>query len=231
MHISNDYNNFQIHVFWSKPITTLIDKITHYHGKSYSTQHDLFLDFLNDKLFKGEGKFNKEFRRKGKRYFDLKVPSKNRDIGFEIVELKIHSSQLKYLRRELKNRDDIFSHSDYLYFCYLLQRASKTEGKIIKEKMCIYYLVLIILSRNILTIPINKLVGEIRVGTEDITQKVAKKSEIEEEEELLGVENIIKVVDLERKLKEKDKTIREKDKTIREKDKEIQKLKDQLKNK
>ena len=88
------------------------------------------------------------------------------------------------------------------------------------------------------------------MGTENFTKKLTKKSGIEEEkEELLGVENMIKVVDLERKvrgleedieekvkkLEEKKKLyeeiVKKKDKNLEEKDKVIERLKAQLKNK
>ncbi len=70
------------------------------------------------------------------------------------------------------------------------------------------------------------------MGTKHFTEKVADKSGLDEEkEELLGVDNIIKVVDLEKKLSEKDQIIDEKDKIIEEKDKEIERLKAQMKNK
>jgi hypothetical protein len=63
------------------------------------------------------------------------------------------------------------------------------------------------------------------MGTEDFTKKLAKESNLDEkEEELLGVENIIKVVDLERKLKtvkkEKKALEREKQKYINQLQKE-----------
>lgn len=80
------------------------------------------------------------------------------------------------------------------------------------------------------------MVAEIKMGTKDFTKILEKKSGIDEEkEELLGVENMIKVVDLERKYnilkEEKDKQIKEKDKQLKEKDKEIDRLKTQLKSK
>jgi hypothetical protein len=249
MHFSKDYDNFLIHTFWSKPITDLINKTKEKSGKDFTSSHDLLLEFVNKALFDGEGEFNKEFRRKGRHYFDLKVPTHNSHDEFEIIEFKYHSSQLKYLRYELKRREEIFSHNDYLYFSYLLRRVSKKEDKIINESVCIYYLVVIILSKNICEIPIDKLIEDIKMGTEDITKDVAKKSDIdEEEEELLGVENIIKVVDLERKLEDqkkrykrelkvKEKELKQREEELKEekklrkaKEKEIEWLKDRLDN-
>ena len=76
------------------------------------------------------------------------------------------------------------------------------------------------------------------MGTEDFSKKLAKESGIEEgKEELLGVENMINVIDLEREVRglkedieEKDKKLNEKDKKLIEKDKEIERLKARLKS-
>ncbi|MHA1491480.1 MAG: hypothetical protein ACTSRI_17735 [Promethearchaeota archaeon] len=253
MDLHTDYDNFQIHAFWSKEIMALIDEITTQPGKSYSTQHDIILRFVNDTLFQGRGEFNREFRKKGKTYPDLKIPVKETNKGFEVVELRVHTSQLKYLRGELRIREKTFSTSDRLYFTYLLQVGLKEEGKVLLDRACIYYLVIIKLLKKTRTIPINELAEEIRMGTKEFTEKLAEKSGIDgEKEELLGVENIIKVIDLERKLNvkiaeldqkdkeieqkgkqldQKDKEIEQKDKEIEQKDKEIERLKAQLKDK
>jgi len=236
MDLNNDFDNFQIHAFWSKEITVLIGKITSHPGKSYATQHDMVLHFINDTLFEGKGEFNKEFRVKGKTYPDLKVPIKDPEKGFEIVELKVRTSQLKYLRAELNKREKVFSTSDHLYFSYLLRIGSKEEGKIIKDRACIYYLVIIKISKQTQTIPINELVDAIRMGTDNITKELAEKSGLDEEkEELLGVENMIKVVDLERKVSILEAELGEKIHMLKaeldEKDKEIERLKSQLKEK
>ncbi len=257
MQLYTDYDTYQIHAFWSREITDLIEKMTGGLGKSYAGQHDLVLGFINDTLFGGKGEFNKEFRVKGKKYPDLKISVKEAEREFEIVELKVHTSQIKYLRAELNQRDKIFSTSDHLYFSYLLQVRSKQEDKPILERTCIYYLVIIKIPKKPELIPINELIGEIRMGTKDFTEKLKEKSGIDEEkEELLGVDNIIKAVDLERKLsekeyllkeerkrhkeeikekekqlKKKDKVIEVKDKQLDQKDKEIERLKAQLKDK
>ena len=231
MDLYNDYDNFQIHAFWSKEIMVLIDEITSYPGKSYASQHDIILRFVNDTLFQGKGEFNREFRKKGKTYPDLKISVKETNKEFEVVELRVHTSQLKYLKHELRIREKTFSTSDHLYFTYLLQVGSKEEGKIIKDRACIYYLVIIKLLKQTLTKPINELIGEIRMGAKEFTEKLAEKSGIDgEKEELLGVENIIKVVDLERKLRVKVAELEDKDKQLEDKDKEIERLKAQLKD-
>jgi len=110
--------------------------------------------------------------------------------------------------------------------------GSKEEGKVLKDKTCIYNLVIIKLSKKTKIIPINDLVAEIRMDTKNFTEKLAEENGIDEEkEELLGVENIIKVVDLERKLSLLEVDLEEKDKELNEKDKEIERLKAQLKDK
>jgi len=205
----------------------LVNEITGHHTKKYATQHNIILKFVNDNIFQGKGEFNKEFRKKGKNYPDLKISATKNDKGFEVVELRVHTSQLKYLRNELKKREKTFSNSDHLYFAYFLELGLKDKGKVLKDKTCIYYLVIIKLSSKTQTISINDLVAELKMGTEDFTKKLAKESGIEEEkEELLGVENMIKVVDLEREVRglkedigEKDKKLNEKDKILNEKDK------------
>ena len=66
---------------------------------------------------------------------------------------------------------------------------------------------------------------EVKKDSEEFHGLLAEESGIDsEEEELFGVENMIKVADLERELKEKEKI-------IEEKEKEIKKLKEQLKKK
>ncbi|TFF95020.1 MAG: hypothetical protein EU544_03655 [Promethearchaeota archaeon] len=162
------------------------------------------------------------------------------------MELKLHTSELNYLRGELNQRDTIFSISDHLYFGFLWRLGSKEKGKVILERPCIYYLVIIKMAKQTLTIPKNELISDIKMGTKDFVKEVKEKSGIDEEkEELLGVDNIFKVVDLERELKirdlqleekdhlleEKDKKLEEEKKLRKEREKEIEHLKAQLKEK
>ena len=241
-----DCDTYQIHAFWSREIAELIEGFRSRKGRNYTGQHDLVLGFINDTLFGGKGEFNKKFRVRGKKYPDLKIPVEDSEKGFEIVELKLHTSELKYLRGELNKRDTIFSTSDHLYFGFLWRLGSKEEGKIILERPCIYYLVIIKMAKQTLTIPINELISDIKMGTKDFAEKVKEKSGIDEEkEELLGVDNIFKVVDLERELKIKDLQLEEKEKELekerklreeeqklrKEREKEIERLKAQLKEK
>ena len=110
--------------------------------------------------------------------------------------------------------------------------GSKEEGKVILDRTCIYYLVIIKISKSTLTIPINELISDIRMGTKHFAEELKEKSGIDgEKEELLGVDNIFKVVDLERELQIRDLKLEEKDKIIDDKDKEIERLKAQLKDK
>ncbi len=243
MHLINDFEHFRIHAFWSRDIRSLANEITRLHAKSYATQHDLVLNFINNTFYRGDGEFNKQFRKKGGKYYDLKIPSEESKKRFKILELKLRTSQLKYLRRVLKKLGKIFSLSDFLFYCFFLRRALKDKSKELKANVCIYYLVIIKLSKKAQTTPLDELVREIKMGTEDFTKKVMKKSGVDEEkEELLGVENMIKVDDLERKnrllkakveeqhekLEEKDKKLEEIDKKLEEKDKLIKRLKEKL---
>ena len=243
MDFETDYGNYQIHAFWSIEIAELIEGFRSRKGRNYTRQHDLVLGFINDTLFGGKGEFNKEFRVKGKKYPDLKIPVEDAEKGFEIVELKLHTSELNYLRGELNKRDTIFSTSDHLYFGFLWRLGSKEKGKVILERPCIYYLVIIKMAKQTLSIPKNELLSDIKMGTKDFAEEVKEKSGIDEEkEELLGVDNIFKVVDLERELKIRDLQLEEKEKELeeerkrhkeelKERDKEIEHLKAQLKEK
>ena len=87
------------------------------------------------------------------------------------------------------------------------------------------------------------MLDEIKKDSKEFHDQLAEESGIDlDEEELFGVDNMIKAADLERELEEKekkyikiiedkDKIIEDKDKTIEKKEKEIKKLKEQLKKK
>jgi len=129
----------------------------------------------------------------------------------------------------LNKREKIFAFSDYLYFTYFLRRVWKEMNEILKAHDCIYYLIIIGIPKITEKIPINELETVIKMGAEDFTKKVAEESGIDSErEELLGVDNIFKAVDLERRLEEKGKQLKEKEDVIKEKEKEIKQLKKQL---
>ncbi|MBD3255351.1 MAG: hypothetical protein GF383_09675 [Candidatus Lokiarchaeota archaeon] len=235
MDLHKNYEYFKIHAFWSNDITLMVRELKDQYAKGYATQHDIILRFLNDALFRGEGQFSREFRKRNKKYPDLSIP-KEETKGFEVLELRTHTNKLKYLRRELRKRKETFSVSDHLYFSYFLKVGSKQKGKIIKDRACIYYLVVIKISKQTLSETIDELVEAIRMGTKDFTKELAKKSQLDEEkEELLGVENIVKVDVLERELSlkiaeldEKDKQLDEKDKQLDEKDKQLDEKDKQL---
>ena len=229
MDLCTTYDNFQLHAFWSKKVMTLVREITSHHAKSYATQHDIILKFVNDRFFQGEGAFNREFRVRGKTYPDLIIPVEEAEKGSEIVELRVHTSELKYLRDELRIREKTFSNSDRLFFTYFLQVGSKEKGKIIKDRVCIYYIVFITLLKNTKDIPINELIGEIKMGTKEFTEKLKEESGIDgEKEELLGVDNIIKVVDLERQLSVTVAELDEEKKLREEKEKQLEKKEAEL---
>ena len=129
----------------------------------------------------------------------------------------------------MNKREKIFAFSDYLYFAYFLRRVWKERNEILKARDCIYYLVIISIPKKTEKIPINELVTTIKMGAEDFTKKVAEESGIDSEsEELLGVDNIFKAVDLERRLEAKETIIKEKEQQLKEKEKEIKQLKKQL---
>jgi len=68
---------------------------------------------------------------------------------------------------------------------------------------------------------VKELIDNIKQDAKDFTKKLAQESDVDlEKEELIGVENIIKVVDLERENQEKDKII-----------KQLKKENEELKNK
>ena len=232
MKLFHDYKTISFHAFWSRDTSKVINEVLNKKSKSYATHHDIFLRFINDKLFKGQGVLNKEFRREGKKYPDLLIPSKTEGKEYEIVELRTHTSELKYLRRELNKREKIFAFSDYLYFAYFLRRVWKEKNEILKAHDCIYYLVIISIPKTTEKIPINELEAVIKMGAEDFTKKVAEESGIDSvKEELLGVENMFKTVDLERRLEEKKDLIKEKESLIKEKDKRLKEKEDVIKEK
>ena len=146
----------------------------------------------------------------------------------------------------LREAKDIFSRNDLIYFGYLRKRSKKDKTKIIKIQVCIYYLIIIVFQKAIEHLNLKALLKEVRKEEIIFTKEVAEKSGIDlEDEELYAVGNMIKEIQLEsvieekdkeleekdKEIEEKDKTIEEKDKTIEEKDKTIEQLKARLKTK
>lgn len=185
----------------------------------------MLVKFINKEYFSGIGKLDHEKRIKDSKHDDLTLPSK-------VIEFKFRSSALTSLPDVLRNAKDIFARNYFLYFAYFRRRAKKDKTKIIKIRSCIYYLIIIIFSKKIEKRNLKDLLKEVRKGEMEFTKEVAEKSGIDmDDEELYAVGNMIKEIQLERKLEEKDKIIREKDKTIEEKDKIIKRLEEQLKRK
>ena len=236
MSYSYQYIDYEFIAFWSKEVIELIRELKKVHAKNSTTQHDLALRFVNDRLFEGKGTLIKGKPIKDQKYSGLKV-FLNATRNSITIEFKLRTSVLKYLQEELRDKEDLFSRNDYLYFSYFLQRKSKDKTKILKVYDCMYYLVVITFSKKVRGIDLKELVNKAKQDAKDFTEKVANESGVDfEEEELLGVENIIKVVDLEREnqakdkiIEEKEKTIEEKEKTIEEKDKIIEKLREENK--
>ncbi|MHA1758243.1 MAG: hypothetical protein ACTSVV_15840, partial [Promethearchaeota archaeon] len=222
---------FQIHALWSKEVMDLVDEILEQPAKSYATQHDIILRFINKYLHDDMGEFSREYRVKGGVYPDLKIPSDRAEQEYLIIEFKVRTSMLKYLKLDLKKRDIIFSHSDCLYFSFFLIVSSKSDEKILLERACIYYLVILKIYKSAKNLPLDALYEAISMGTEEFIEDLVKESELDDDEELLGVKNMIKVADLERRYKkalaEKEKILKEKDEILKEKD-EILKEKDEI---
>ncbi|MHA1335470.1 MAG: hypothetical protein ACTSPW_06930 [Promethearchaeota archaeon] len=221
-----NHEHFQIHALWSKEVMDLVDEILEQPAKSYATQHDIILRFINKYLHDDRGEFSREYRVKGGVYPDLKIPSDRAEREYIIIELKVRTSMLKYLRFDLKKRDIIFTHSDCLYFSFFLMVGPKTDEKILLERSCIYYLVILKIYKTAKNLPLDDLYEAISMGTEEFIEDLAKESELDDDEELLGVKNMIKVADLERRYKkalaEKEKILKEKDEILKEKEEELQ---------
>jgi hypothetical protein len=79
----------------------------------------------------------------------------------------------------LSKREKIYTSGNYQYFAYFLRRVWKERSKILKTPICINYLVIIIIPKEIERIPINELVTTIKMGAEDFPKKIAEKSGIE----------------------------------------------------
>nr|MDO8118870.1 hypothetical protein [Candidatus Sigynarchaeota archaeon] len=232
MHVTLECKHVSFHAFWSKDVNRLIDAFMQTPGKAHATHHELGLDFINDQLFGGGGIKNSDYRQRGKVYPDLIVPSSTPGKEHEVVEFKLHTSEFRYLRHEVNALDETFQKSDYLHYSYLLQRAWRDKSKALKTRGCIYYLVVVVLPRSTMGIPTNELMVEIRMGAEDLTKKLAEKSGIDaDDEELLGVDNIIKVVELERILEQKDQQLEQKDQQLEQKDQQLEQRDQQLEQK
>ena len=216
--------------FWSDPVNRLITVIEKVKARSFATHHDIGSRFLNLFAFKANGKLIKGQRTAGTSWSDMELPI-NRAGKFNVrIEFTLHSSGIKYLYREFNRRKDLFLKSDWFCYSYFLNRARKDEMKTLKENICIYYLVVVFVPKKAGTMDLKKLARIIAMDSNDFKDKLARKSGVDlEEEDLLPVDNIIKVVDLEKRMEAKEKIIEEQKKVIEEKEKEISRLKALLK--
>ena len=243
MQTSKKYKFSQFVGFWCNKVLELVNNLKLVRVKSKVSQHDIALSFINKELFEGNGIYDNRFRKKGEKYFDLKVPSKNKNKDYDIIEFKLFTEELKNIRQVLKNREEIFQFNDYLYFSYFLRLKFKNKSKLLKTHHCIYYLVVIIFDNKIVGVNMKELVNEIKENANDFKEHLIDESELYRETcELMGVDNIIRVDDLERELEEikeeKEQVEIEKrqieaekkklEKMLKEKEMVIKKLKDEI---
>ncbi len=222
---SKKCKNFGFITFWSKKVNELVKKINDTTSHAHATHHDLLVKFVNNEYLGGTGELNKKKRVKGSKHDDLTTSS-------DVIEFKFRSDRLESLPVVFKNRETIFKRNDYIYFSYFLERGYKDKTKIIKDQNCLYYLIVVIFSRENEPLNLKDLLNEVRKEEIKFTKEVAQKSGIDlDEEEFYAVGNMIKIGELERELEEKDKKLEDKNKKLEDKDKEIERLKAQLKTK
>ncbi len=233
------FKSFAIKVLWSTEITQLIDEIEKVKGGSYATHHDIVLKGINALMFGGEGTFDKRFRVQGQKYFDLKIPMVKEVKTFEYVEFKLRTDRLKFLREELKQREDVFSRNDYLYFSYFIWRTPKDPSVTLNGLICIFYLVIIIFTKECVKIELDELIAMVEKEEARVIKEVAELSEVDPDKESFeGMKNMIKIeiqrkklLEKDQQLKEKDQQLKEKDQQLKEKDRIIKEMKEQLKEK
>ena len=220
---SKKCNNFEFITFWSKKVNELVKKINDTTSHAHATHHNLLVKFVNHEYLGDMGELDHKKRVKGSKHDNLTTSS-------DVIEFKFRSDRFESLPVVLKNRETIFKRNNYIYFSYFLERGYKDKTKIIKDQICLYYLIVVIFSRENEPLNLKELLNDIRKEEMEFTKEVAQKSGIDlNEEEFYAVGNMIKIRELERELEEKDKKLEEKDKKLDEKDKEIERLKAQLK--
>ena len=212
--------------FWSDPVNRLINVIDKVKARSFAAHHDIGSRFLNLFAFKANGKLIKGQRTAGSSWSDMELPI-NRTGKLNVrIEFTLHSSGVKYLYQEFNRRKDLFLKSDWFCYSYFLNRARKNEMKTLKENICIYYLVVVFVPKKASTMNLKELARKIAMDSNDFKDKLARKSGVDlEEEDLLPVDNIIKVVDLEKRMETKEKVIEAKEKIIEAKEKVIEEQK------
>ncbi len=172
------------------------------------SHHDLLVKFVNRELFGEAGKLDRKKRVRGSKHNDLTLPSK-------VIEFKFRSSALESLPDILRKAKDIFSRNDFIYFGYLRKRSKKDKTKIIKIQGCLYYLIIIVFQKEIEPLNLKALLKELRKEEMIFTKEIAEKSGIDlDDEELYAVGNMIKEIQLENVIAEKDKELAEKDKEL-----------------
>ncbi len=127
---------------------------------------------------------------------------------------------------ELNRRKDVFKLNDYFYFAYFVRRRNLDKTIVLKAQGCIYYMIILIFPKKVEALDMDELINNVKRDAKDFAKEVASKSGVDlEKEEFIGVENIIKVDDLERELEEKNALIKEQQERILKLEEENRKLK------
>ena len=141
----------------------------------------------------------------------------------KVIEFKIRSGGLDALPSILRVSKEIFKRNDFIYFGYFRRRVWKDESKDIKIQGCIYYLVVIIFSKDIEGLNLRELLKEVRKEEMIFTKELAKKSGLDmDDEELYAIGNMRLEILLEDKLEEKDRALEDNKKTLEEKDRALE---------
>ncbi|MHA1699480.1 MAG: hypothetical protein ACTSWN_11615 [Promethearchaeota archaeon] len=185
--------------FWCTRVKALIKKINNIPTTNHVNLHDFCLEFVNDTLFLGEGAIVKGRRKKGETYPDLVLPSPLPCLPERNLEYKFSTCEFKYLKKLLSRLETIFKNNYYLCYSYFLIRCYKNQRIILKDDVCIYYMITILISKTSLSLSRRSLFEEIKMCADEITRQMAEESGIDEdEEELLGVKRMLQITDLER---------------------------------
>ncbi len=207
---------FKFTAFWSKKINSFVAEMRTVPSNAPVKLHDLLVNFTNREYLGSAGKLNHKKREKGSKHDDLTLPSR-------VIEFKFRSDALVSLPGVLRNRKDIFSRNDYLYFSYFRKRRMKSKTKVIKTRNCIYYLYTVIFEKNVQDLDKKTLLKEVIKEEMEFTKEIALKSGVDlDEEKLYSVGNMMYEIKLEEELAEKDEIIEEKVKTIEENKKTIE---------
>ena len=213
---SKECPHFRFLSFWSRKIMGFVAEIERTGTNARVTHHDLFVNFINKECFGQKGKGDQKRRIKGSKHDDLTLPSK-------VIEFKLRSKALESLPGVLREAHEIFKRNDHIYFGYLRKKGKRDENKDIKIRGCIYYLYVVIFSKEIEHLNLRDLLKEVRKEEIKFTKEIAKKSGLDmDDEELYAVGNMIREIQLERKLEEKDNVLKEKEKAIEEKNKALE---------